>query len=94
VNLAEIKRNTIEILNQYPVSKAAIFGSFARGDFNSRSDIDILVELNETISLFTFIKIKQQLEDKLLRKVDLVEYKSLKPAISEQILKEQMPLIN
>ncbi len=93
MTIAEIKNITIQILQQYPVSKAALFGSYARGDTNQHSDIDILIELKENISLLTFIEIKLKLEDTLHKKVDLVEYKSLKPLISKQILAEQSLLL-
>lgn len=78
------------ILNRYSVKKAAIFGSFARGEEKKTSDIDILVDIKKDISLLDFIGIQQEIEDVLQKKVDLVEYNTIKPIIKKQILKEQL----
>ncbi|MDQ3098992.1 MAG: nucleotidyltransferase family protein [bacterium] len=76
------------ILQQNKVKKAAIFGSYARGDQNDQSDIDLLVKLPDELSLLDVIGIQQDIEDAVGRKVDLVEYEALKPAIRESILSQ------
>ena len=43
----DIEIRVIPILKKYDVQKAALFGSYARGDETEDSDVDILVELNE-----------------------------------------------
>jgi hypothetical protein len=77
------------ILSKHGVNKAALFGSVARGDFNEGSDVDLLVELGEEMSLFDFIGLKQELEDQLQTKVDLVQYKTIKPSLKKYILKDE-----
>ena len=59
----------------YPVEKAWLFGSYARGEETENSDIDILVKFNNDadISLFDYIGIKLDLEENLQKSVDLVE---------------------
>jgi len=57
------------------------------------SDIDILVDIKADISLLDFIGLKQKIEETLGRKVDLVEYDTLKPLLRERILKEQVVLL-
>ena len=59
----------------YPIDKAWVFGSYARGEETQKSDIDILVKFNENadISLFDYIGIKLDLEENLQKKVELVE---------------------
>ncbi|MDR2626517.1 MAG: nucleotidyltransferase domain-containing protein [Dysgonamonadaceae bacterium] len=59
----------------YPVEKAWIFGSYARGEETRTSDIDLLVRFDKDahLSLFDYIGIKLDLEDTLRKKVDLVE---------------------
>ena len=91
--LDEIKRKILPILKRHRAKRVGIFGSFARGDQRKDSDIDILVELDKDIDLLDFIGIQQELEDILGRKVDLVEYDTIKPLIRERILKEQVVLI-
>ena len=59
----------------YPIEKAWIFGSYARGEESRKSDIDIMVrfEKDADISLFDYIRIMNKLKDVLHKKVDLVE---------------------
>lgn len=83
----------LPVLEKYKVTKAGIFGSFVTGTFNSGSDIDLLVELNPELSLIDYLSIKNELEDKTNRKVDLVEYDSLKPQLKEIILKQEIRII-
>ena len=80
---------TNSILSSYGVKKAAVFGSYARNTQTNESDIDILVELGRKMSLLDFVGLKLDLEDKLNKKVDLVQYKTLKPSIKDFILKDQ-----
>lgn len=91
-NLEEIKKKVRTVLKKYGIKKAGIFGSTARGETET-NDIDLLVKIDQKISLLDFIGIQQELEDELDMKVDLVEYDSLKPALKEDILKEEVPVI-
>ncbi len=59
---------------RYRIEKIGIFGSFARGDMNTESDIDVVVLL-EKQDLFNLIGIKQDLEDQLGLPVDVVSYR-------------------
>jgi len=58
----------------YPVEKAWVFGSYARGEETRKSDLDIMVRFDKDagISLFDYIRIMHRLEDLLHKKVDLV----------------------
>ncbi len=86
-----IKRKIINVLKKYKVTKAGIFGSYARGDYKKNSDIDILVEINDKkMSLLGFVHIKHELEDSLKKKVDLVEYDTIKPLLKDRILKDEV----
>ncbi|WP_457551301.1 nucleotidyltransferase family protein [Desulfobacula sp.] len=60
---------------QYSILKIGIFGSAARDEMNEKSDIDIVVELGKT-DLFHLIGIKQDLEEQLHRKVDIIRYRN------------------
>jgi predicted nucleotidyltransferase len=53
------------------VSKAWLFGSFAREDDNAKSDIDIAVSTDEGVSYFDLAEIQYQLEKEIKRKVDI-----------------------
>jgi len=73
--ITEIKRKTVPILKKNGVVKAGIFGSYAKGKARKGSDVDILVDIKDDISLIGFIGIKLELEKALGKKVDLVEYR-------------------
>ena len=88
----KISRLIEPVLAKYPISRAGVFGSFAHGTFDVDSDVDLLVEFYEPIGLFEFIGIKQELEDLLGRKVDLVEYKAVKPRLKKVILESEIPI--
>ena len=76
----------VTVLREYfktqPVEKAWVFGSFAREEETADSDIDILVAFdraNHVIGLLEHVRMTLELEDKLGRKVDLVEQGILLP---------------
>ena len=54
---------------RYPISELGIFGSYARGDFNEKSDIDILVDFDGRIDGFQYIHLAHELEDTFNQKV-------------------------
>lgn len=83
----QIKEHLGSIKN-YKVKSLSIFGSVARNEANSESDIDILVEFTELTTLDMYMDLKFYLEDFLGKKVDLVELKTLKPQLKKHIEKE------
>ena len=91
-NLENIKVKIKPILKKHEIKKARIFGSSARGEYVVH-DLDLLVKIDKKISLLEFIKIQQELEDELGMKVDLVEYKALKPAFKDEILRNEEPVL-
>ncbi len=75
-NFANIKRAIIPILKRNDVVKAGIFGSYARGEETMKSDIDILIKYRARSrkSLLDLVGLELELEEKVGKKVDLVEY--------------------
>ncbi|NES21781.1 MAG: DNA polymerase subunit beta [Symploca sp. SIO3E6] len=69
----------INLCKQNHIQELSVFGSVIREDFNKTSDIDFLVVFNPQIklSLIDLVSIQYQLEDKIGRKVDLVEKRSI-----------------
>jgi uncharacterized protein len=92
IEVAEIQKAIHPIFSKHPVKRASIFGSYARHDAHTDSDVDILVEFSTTISLLQFVGIQLELEDKLGKKVDLVEFSTIKPQLKANILKEQIAI--
>jgi len=90
MKIEHIKKIIIPILQNHHVSRAGLFGSYVRSEQSEDSDIDILIELRDKISLLAFVQIKLDLEDKLNKKVDLIEYQGIKPRLKESILSEEV----
>jgi len=84
-----MKKKIIPILKRQGVTKAAFFGSVARGEAIKKSDVDILVRLPRKKSLLDFVGLKLKLEEKLGKKVDLVSYSGIKPRLKNIILKDE-----
>ena len=91
--IEKIKLKVIPVLKKHGVKKASMFGSFMRGEEKENSDVDILVEIKRNISLLDFIGLKQEVEEALKRKVDLVEYNTIKPFLRERILANNIKII-
>ncbi|KKU87422.1 hypothetical protein A3A64_00460 [Candidatus Gottesmanbacteria bacterium RIFCSPLOWO2_01_FULL_48_11] len=79
----------IPILKRYKVRKAAFFGSLVDGRFTQTSDVDVLVLPPEHMSLLDFVGLKQDIEDRIGKEVDLVSYNGLSPYLKDTILSEQ-----
>ena len=77
-----------EIRDNYKAEIIGIFGSYARGEQNKYSDVDILVRFYEGATLFDLVGLSDLLEDKLKIKVDVVSERALRPELKDQILKE------
>ncbi len=67
-------------LNNQPIEKAWLFGSFAREEEDPQSDIDVMVRFSKpnNITLLKYIHIMNQLKDITGRNIDLVEEGQLK----------------
>jgi len=93
-SLSSIKKKAVPILRKHAIKRASIFGSFARGTANSKSDIDFLIEYKEKDkSLFDLVDLKSDLEESLDRKVDVITYNSIYWRIRERILAEQIVVL-
>jgi predicted nucleotidyltransferase len=73
-------------------SRLAVFGSVARGQANSASDVDLLVQAPAGTSSFDFVRFQRLLSDVLGRHVDLVEWGGLKPSLDDDIRREAVEL--
>ena len=92
MSLDERKIQTIsDYFRTCPVLKAYLFGSFVRGDSDSQSDIDILVDLDYTQKRgLQFIQMKIDLEKLLNTKVDLVSSNGISKYIKPLVDKEKL----
>lgn len=91
--LANIRSKILSVLKKYPVRKAALFGSYAKGQTKKSSDVDIILEFNGKRSLLDLVSVKQDLEDLLKKDVDIITYKSIHSLLRKSILENQVVLI-
>jgi predicted nucleotidyltransferase len=76
-------------LRHFGVARLSVFGSFARGEANDESDVDILVEFEPGRETFkNFLALAEFLEELFGRKVDLLTPESLNPRFGHHILEE------
>lgn len=84
-----LQQKLISYLLPYHPARIGVFGSYARGESNKHSDLDILVKFNNRISLLRLVQIEQGLSDLLGIPIDLVTENSLKnPRLKEYIYRE------
>jgi hypothetical protein len=93
MELEGLKNKIIPILLRNDVKKAAVFGSFVRGEQKENSDIDLLIEFKGKKSLLDLAGLKIELEEALKRKVDVLTYNSLHPLLKDRILQEQKVIL-
>lgn len=90
--LAQLRRAVLRVTREYGVSNVRIFGSFARGEQRKTSDVDLLVDLPDGMTLFDLSGLKLDLEEAVKRKVDVIPARSIKIALRERILAEARTL--
>lgn len=91
-DIEKIKQQIAPVLERHDVKKAAIFGSFARGENKDKSDIDLLVDFKTRKSLLDMAGLKGELEQELERNVDLLTYQAVHPYIRENINKDALEI--
>jgi uncharacterized protein len=75
-------------LKDFRVKSLDLFGSVARDEARPDSDVDLLVEFDRPVGLFTFLRLQRYLETILDCSVDLGTPDSLKDYLREPVLKE------
>ena len=89
--LQTLSKHRDELRREYGVRSLALFGSAARNETGSESDVDILVEFDRRIGLFQFVRTKQRLEDLLsVEAVDLVLRNAVIPELQDDIYRESI----
>ncbi|MBD1996149.1 nucleotidyltransferase family protein [Leptolyngbya sp. FACHB-541] len=83
-----ILANHQNTLKTFGVKSLMLFGSVARDEARTDSDIDLLVEFEYPVGLFTFVRLKRYLEKILESSVDLGTPDSIKPYLREPVFRE------
>jgi len=84
----ELRRDMPYLREHYSVRNLGLFGSHVWEEQQNDSDVDILVEFDEPLSLLGFMALERRLSELIGKKVDLVMKSALKPGIEEYILQE------
>ena len=85
--LGKLSKAKSELQKQFKVRKLALFGSYARGEQQADSDVDILVEVDPSIGL-EFVTLAQRIETLLGINVDLVSSRAVTSQAMEFIKPE------
>ncbi len=88
--------NALRALCHYEhIDKCIVFGSAARADFGSGSDVDVVVAFapDERVTLFRLRRITQNMERVIGRPVDLHTWAEIHPKIQAKIRREGVPIV-
>jgi predicted nucleotidyltransferase len=83
----------INTTNKVKPSLVAIFGSYARGEENEQSDIDILIDFEKKVDFLELIGLEQELSELLGIKVDLVTLRSVNTSLKTYIESDLIRLV-
>ena len=78
--LASRHNEVQDFCRRWNVTEFSVFGSVLCDQFNTNSDVDVLVAFDETVhwSLYDLVEMKQELEKLFERRVDLIERKAIR----------------
>ena len=83
-----LRSSKISLFQKYHLKEMGLFGSYLRNEQKKESDLDILVDYEQTPDFFSFVHLENELTDLIGIKVDLVMKSALKPFIGKKILEE------
>jgi len=81
-----------ELKKKYKLRIVGIFGSYVQGVQKKKSDIDLLAEFEEPVSLLGLVSAEIHLSEILKTKVDLIPQKDIRPELKDTILAEAIQL--
>lgn len=90
---AILNEKIISYLSHYSPLKIGIFGSYARNENNSKSDLDILISLKTSISLLQLVRMERELSEILGVKVDLITEGALKNKKLKKYIQQDLKII-
>ena len=79
ISVETIKEKVVPILKKYPVDKAILFGSYAKGEATDISDIDLYIDTNGRLRGLDFVGLLEMLIDTLGVDIDLIDKSHIEP---------------
>lgn len=89
-SLKEIKQKVIPIVQEFGLEKVALFGSYARGDFHERSDLDFVIKKGNVQDYYQFYDFVTRLEKEFNKPVDVLTYDSLADSYIADAMKDEV----
>ena len=89
---AKTNQIIIDTLMPYDPKEIGVFGSYARGEMGPDSDIDIMIDIHEDISLFDLGGIYMDLSERLKRKIDLITKAGMNPIFKPYLEKDMIQI--
>ena len=86
------REEILEMAAKYGAYNVRVFGSVARGEADSASDVDLLVEMESGRSLLDLGGLLMELQELLGCQVDIVTEKGLRRRIRDRVLNEAVPI--
>lgn len=90
LTLSKIKKTIKPILNKYGITDINLFGSYARGEANNNSDIDIYCDKGNITNLIEQGKMEDELEEALGKEVDVIFSSSKMDSFFKKQIMEDM----
>ena len=92
IELIQMRNEIMDIASKYGINNIKVFGSVARGESNLSSDIDFLVNFEEGRTLFDLISFKNELEELLSSKVDVISENAIHWYLKDRIIQEAVEI--
>ena len=86
--LTMLRQMKPELTAVFKVHEIGLFGSVVRGEERESSDIDLLVEMDQSADLLDLVGLGQFLEERFHRRIDIVPRGGLRDELKERVLKE------
>ena len=90
LTISEIKKTVVPIALEFGLEKVALFGSYARGDFHERSDLDFLIKKGNVQDYYQFYEFVTRLEKEFKIPVDVLTYDSLADSYISDAIKDEV----
>lgn len=93
-DIQTIKNAVLPILRASGVMKSSLFGSVAEGKTTNSSDIDILIRFRGRKTFFDLLDLKEKLEKRLGKPVDVLTYNAIHPLLRDIIKKQEISILD